>query len=95
MPNTFLTRYRLVVNDLKELALDVKDIAQDTEENISEVEAVLAQYYLKQILEALILATRIGRRTWPSPCPLMQSLTTSASPTETSTDSPSLQTSAA
>ena len=47
MPNTFLTRYRLVVNDLKELALDVKDIAQDT---ISEVEAVLAQYYLKQIL---------------------------------------------
>ena len=30
MPNTFLTRYRLVVNDLGELALDVKDIAQDT-----------------------------------------------------------------
>ncbi len=63
MPNTFLTRYRLVVNDLKELALDVKDTAQDTAENISEVEAVLAQYYLKQILESLILATRIGRRT--------------------------------
>ena len=57
MPNTFLTRYRLVVNDLKELALDVKDIAPDT---ISEVDAVLAQYYLKQILEGLILATRIG-----------------------------------
>jgi len=48
MPNTFFTRYLLVVNDLKELALDVKDIAQDTAENISEVEAVLAQYYLKQ-----------------------------------------------
>ena len=96
MPNTFLTRYRLVVNDLKELALgdvlDVKDIAQDT---ISEVEAVLSQYYLKQILEGLILATRIGRRTWPSPCQLVQSLTTSLSPTETSTDSQSLQTSAA
>ncbi len=42
MPNTFLTRYRLVVNDLKELAVDVKEIAQDTIENISEVEAVLA-----------------------------------------------------
>ncbi len=84
MPNTFLTRY-------KELAYDVKD----TEENISEVEAVLAQYYPKQILESMILATRIGRRTWPSPCPLMQSLTTSASPTGTSTDSLSPQTSAA
>ena len=66
MPNTFLTRYRLVVNDLKELAVDVKEIAQDTIENISEVEAALAQYYLKQILEGLILATKIGRRTWPS-----------------------------
>ena len=95
MPQIFLTRYRLVVNDLKDLALDVKDIAHDTEENISEVEAVLSQYYLKQILEGLILATRIGRRTWPSPCQLVQSLTTSLSPTETSTDSQSLQTSAA
>ena len=85
----------MVVNDLKDLALDVKDIAHDTEENISEVEAVLSQYYLKQILEGLILATRIGRRTWPSPCQLVQSLTTSLSPTETSTDSQSLQTSAA
>jgi len=78
MPNTFLTRYRLVVNDLKDLASEVKDIAQDSQENITEVEAVLAQYHLKQILEGLILATRIGRRSWPSPCPLMQSLTTSA-----------------
>jgi len=95
MPNTFLTRYRLVVNDLKELAVDVKEIAQDTIENISEVEAVLAQYYLKQILEGLILATKIGRRTWPSLSQQMQSLTTSASRTGTSTDSPSLQTSVA
>ncbi len=95
MPNTFETRYRFVVNDLKDLADDLIDIAQDTQENISEVEAALAQFYLKQILESLILATRIGRRSWPSPCPLMQSLTTYPLPTETSTDSPSLQTSGA
>ena len=35
MPNTDLTRYRLVVNDMKDLAVDLKDIAQDTQENIS------------------------------------------------------------
>ena len=56
MPQIFLTRYRLLVNDLKDLAYDVKD-AQETQENITEVEAALAQYYLKQILEGLILAT--------------------------------------
>jgi hypothetical protein len=58
MPNTFLTRYRLVVNDLKHLAVELnsflsKDTGQDTQDDISEVEAVLAQYYLKQILESL------------------------------------------
>ena len=45
MPNTHLTRYRWVVNDLKDLAVDLRDIQQDTEENISEVEATLAQYH--------------------------------------------------
>ena len=95
MPNTYLTRYRWVVNDLKDLAVDLRDIQRDTQENISEVEAALAQFYLKQILEALILATRVGRRTWPSLCPQMQSLIISPSPTETSTDSQSPQSSAA
>ena len=95
MPQVCLTRYRLLVNDLKDLAYDVKDIALHTEENISEVEAVLAQYYLKQILEGLILATRIGRRTWPSLSQQMQSSIIYPSRTGTSTDSPSLQTSAA
>ncbi len=93
MPITQLTRYRLLVNDLKDLAAELKDIAQDTAENISEVEATLAQYYLKHILEGLILATRIGRRSWQFPSLQTLSLTTSRSPTETSTDSPSLQTS--
>ena len=45
-----LTRYRLLVNDLKDLAVELTEVARDTEENISEVEAVLAQYYLKEIL---------------------------------------------
>ncbi len=94
MPNNFLTRYRLVVQDLKNLDADIKDIAQDTTENMNEVEAFLAQYHLMQILEGLILATRIGRRTWPSLSQQMQSLTTSASRTGTSTDSPSPQTNA-
>ena len=67
----------MLVNDLKDLAYDLKD-AQETQENITEVEAALAQYYLKQILEGLILATRTGRRTWPSLSQQMQSLTTSA-----------------
>ncbi len=31
MPNTHLTRYRLLVNDLKDLAAELKEIAQDTE----------------------------------------------------------------
>ena len=63
MPQTYLTRCRLLVDDLKDLTAELTEIARDTEENISEVEAVLAQHYLKQILESLILATRIGRRT--------------------------------
>ena len=63
MPNTFHTRHRFVVDDLKDLAVDLINIATDTEGNISEVEATLAQVYLKQVLESLILGTRIGRRT--------------------------------
>ncbi len=95
MPNTFHNRYSYVVDDLKDLAFDLINIAADTQKNISEVEAALAQFYLKEILESLILATRIGRRTWPSLSPQMQSLTISASPIGTSTDSPSPQTSVA
>ncbi len=37
----YLTRYRW---DLKDLAVDLIDIVQDTQENISEVEAALAQF---------------------------------------------------
>ena len=46
MPNTHLTRYRWVVNDLKNLAVDLIDFAQDTQENISEVKAALAAFKL-------------------------------------------------
>ena len=48
MPNTYQTRYRYVVDvvDLKDLAVDLINIAQDTQENISKVEAALAQFYL-------------------------------------------------
>jgi len=85
------------VNDLKDLAVDLAvDLIDSalqtrhvyTQENISEVEAALAQFYRKHILESLILATRVGRRTWPSLSLQMQPLTTSASPTGTFTDSP-------
>ena len=53
MPNTYPTRYQHVLEDLKELVVDLKDIATDTQENLSEVEAVLSQFYLKQILQSL------------------------------------------
>ena len=95
MPNHSPSRYAWVVADLKDIAIAqvLTDIQQDSTENISEVEASLSQFYLKQVLESLILATRIGRRTWPSLSLQMQSLTTSASPTGTSTDYLSTQTS--
>ena len=68
LANTYQTRYRWVVNDLYDLVTELREIAQDTQENISEVEATLAQYHLKQVLESLILAIRTGRRTChPSP----------------------------
>ncbi len=96
MPNFVpTTPYGWVVYVLKDLAKDLHRLQTLSTENISEVEAALSQHYLKQILEALILATRVGRRTWPSLSLQMQSLTTSASPAGTSTDSPSIQTSAA
>lgn len=40
----YLTRYRWDLNNLKDLAVDLIDIAQDTQEKISEVEAALAQF---------------------------------------------------
>ena len=39
MPSIFLTRYRLVVNDLKDLAYDVKHIALDTEDKAEKTAA--------------------------------------------------------
>ncbi len=96
MPNIVsTTAYGWVVSDLKDVASDLQSIQSYLDENISEVEAALAHYYLKQVVQALILATRIGRREWSSLSQQMQSLTTSASPTETSIDSPSPQTNVA
>ena len=46
MPNTHLTRYRWVVNNLKDSAVDLIDFAQDTQENNSEVKAALAAFKL-------------------------------------------------
>ena len=74
MPDTFETRYGWVVSDLKDLAADLQEIQTDTQEAITEVEAALAHFYLKQVLEGLILATRVSRRTWPSLSQLTQSL---------------------
>lgn len=54
MPNAHLARYRYVVEDLKDLVVDLKDIATDTQESISQVEATLAQYHLKEILTSLM-----------------------------------------
>ncbi len=79
MPNIVpTTSYGWVVSDLKDVASDLQSIQSYSDENISEVEAALAHYYLKQVLQALILATRIGRRGWSSLSPQMQSLIISA-----------------
>ncbi len=86
MPDIVLTTpYAWVVYDLKEIAAELHKLQILSKDNISSVEATQAQYYLKQVLEALILATRIGKREWPSLPQQMQSLITSASLTETST----------
>ena len=91
MPNlTPNTSYGWVVYDLKDI---VQRIQRNSDGNITEVEAALAHFYLKKILEDLILATRVARAGWPSLSQQMQSLIISRSPTETSTDSPSTQTS--
>ena len=50
-----------MVDDLKDVAQLLKDIQSDSTEIISEVEASLSQFYLKECLESVILATRIGR----------------------------------
>ena len=67
MPNIVLTTpYAWVVYDLNETAAELHKIQRLLEDNISSVEATLAQAdYLKQILEALILAARTGKRDWP------------------------------
>jgi len=67
MPNIVpSTSYRWIVYDLKDLATDLERIQRYTKDDTSDVEAALAHFYLDKVLEALILATRIGRRTWPS-----------------------------
>lgn len=88
VPNIIPTSsYGWIVSDLRDISEDLYRIAIDTSEDITEVEAALAHFHLSKVLQSLILATRLGRRGWPSLSQQMLSLTTSASPTETSTDS--------
>ena len=96
MPNIVpTTSYGWVVSDLKDISEDLYRIATDTTENITEVEAALAHYHISKVLHSLILATRIRRRAWPALSLQTLSSTIYRSPTETSTDSQSLQTSVA
>ncbi len=92
---TFDLLDKILAEDLKDVARDCEALALATTERITEVEAALCHAHLSKILRSLILATRISRATWPSPSLQMLSLITSRSPTETSTDSRSPQTSAA
>ena len=82
MPNFVSTApYGWVVYNLKDLAKDLHRLQTLSTETISEVETALSQQYLKQNLEALSLATRVGGRTWPSLSLQMQSSIISQSPT--------------
>jgi len=86
MPNLSpSTGYGWVVYDLKDIARDLQR-QRDSTESITEVDSALAHFYLKKVLEDLILATRVSRE-WPSLSQQMQSLTNCRSPTETSIDS--------
>ena len=44
LANTYQTRYRWVVNDLYNLVTELREIAQDTQENISESAMILAKH---------------------------------------------------
>jgi hypothetical protein len=95
MPNIVpTTSYGWVVSDLRDLVVDLNRIALETGENITEVEATHCHFHLNKVLKSVLLATRLARLKWPSLSQQMLSLTTSVSPTETSTDSRSPQTSA-
>ncbi len=59
------TSYGWIVSDLRDVAKDLERVQQFTDEAITEVEAALAHYHLKKVLESLILATRISRVGWP------------------------------
>jgi hypothetical protein len=62
MPNYVpTTSYGWIVSDLSDVARDLDRIQQYTDESITEVEAALAYYHLKHVLDSLILATRISR----------------------------------
>ena len=66
MPNIIpTTSYGWIVSDLRDTSEDLYRIATDTTENITEVEATLAQFHFSKVLHSLILATRLGRRGWP------------------------------
>jgi len=66
MPNYVpTTSYGWIVSDLRDVAKDLERVQQFTDEAITEVEAALAHYHLKKVLESLILATRISRVGWP------------------------------
>ena len=53
------TSYGWIVADLRDIAQDLDRIQISTEEAIPEVEAALAHFHLKKVLESLILAMRI------------------------------------
>ena len=77
MPNPIsTTSYGWVVTDLKDIAEDLQQIATETTENITGVEATLCHLHLNKVLKSLLLATRSARCQCPSP--RMRSLTTLA-----------------
>ncbi len=54
MPNTIpTTSYGWVVSDLRDLANDLDQIAYETCESISEVEATLCHFHLDKVLKSL------------------------------------------
>ena len=56
------TCYGWVTYELKEIAQDLKEIAEETDERITLAEALLCQQHITKILNWLILATRLQGR---------------------------------
>ncbi len=61
MPKHFQTAYAWVAEDLKDLAEELRRIALDTAESITQVESLLFHEHITKILDSLILATRMVR----------------------------------